>query len=157
MVLRECGICQSSVYPTEATTTCPKCGLTFHAECWRENWGCAAYGCEQVNVLKPKDANEPVVEELPPPIVTETERLPWDFVLLGAAAIALLASALSYGVPSLLVGLGIGWRAIKKKIWRDPKIFATRPILAAAAGLVVLGFAVGIVVSTFWWHREYTR
>jgi hypothetical protein len=89
--------------------------------------------------------------------VTEAERLPWDFVLLGAAAIALLASALTYGVPSLLVGAGIAWRAIKKKIWRDPKILKTRPILAAAAGLVLVGFAVGIVVSTFWWHREYTR
>src|SRR5687767_15453993 len=67
LVLRECAICQSSIYPTEETHPCPKCGLVFHAECWQENYGCASYGCEQVNALAPKlDIPAPV--ELPPPI-----------------------------------------------------------------------------------------
>ena len=50
MVLRECAICQSSIYPAEKTHPCPKCGLVFHAECWQENFGCASYGCDQVQV-----------------------------------------------------------------------------------------------------------
>src|SRR5438094_9749118 len=104
MVLRECGICQSSIYPSEQTTVCPKCGLVFHAECWQENMGCAAYGCEQVNALAPKEAEKPV-EHLPQPIVEAIEPLPWSFLLLGAATLALMGSALTYGVPSAFIAL----------------------------------------------------
>src|SRR5205085_7977897 len=85
-VLRECAICQSSIYTAEKTTTCPKCGLVFHAECWDENMGCAAYGCEQVNALAPKEEAKPA-QALPQPIVDAIEPLPWSFVLLGAAAL----------------------------------------------------------------------
>src|SRR5687768_8887115 len=92
MVLRECGICQSSIFPDESTTICPTCGLTFHAECWKENWGCAAYGCEQVNALKPKDEQPRVEEIFQAPLDQTIERLPWNFVLLGASAIALALS-----------------------------------------------------------------
>jgi hypothetical protein len=151
MVLRECGICQSSIYPSEQTTVCPKCGLTFHAECWQENMGCAAYGCEQVDVLKPKSA-EQALEELPAPIVQPAERLPWDFLLLGAAAIGLMASALAFGVPSLIVAGGVGWRACKRNLIRDPKKFRAEPILAAAAILAIVGIIAGIGISWFWWR-----
>src|SRR5881628_1791839 len=92
LVLRECAICQSSIYPTEQTTACPKCGLVFHAECWQENMGCAAYGCEQVNALAPKEPEKPA-ENLPAPIVEAIEPLPWSFLLLGAATLALMGSA----------------------------------------------------------------
>ena len=74
-VLRECAICQSSIYTAEKTIACPKCGLIFHAECWQENMGCAAYGCEQVNALAPKTEEKPV-EHLPQPIVEAIEPLP---------------------------------------------------------------------------------
>src|SRR4051812_44349091 len=102
MVLRECGICQTSIYTAEETQVCPKWGLVFHAECWKENLGCAAYGCEQVNVLAPKTEEQPA-QELPQPIVEAIEPLPWSFVLLGAAALSLMVSALTYGLPSALV------------------------------------------------------
>lgn len=45
-----CSICQSPIQRVEATHGCPSCGLLFHEECWKENRGCAAYGCAQVGV-----------------------------------------------------------------------------------------------------------
>src|SRR5438874_1759769 len=128
MVLRECGICQSSIYTAEATHTCAKCGLVFHAECWQENLGCASYGCEQVNALAPKPAEaEQSAAPLPQPIVEALEPLPWSFLLLGAATLALMLSALTFGVPSMLTAGASGWRLIKKRHLRD------RPLLWACA------------------------
>src|SRR5438034_11683013 len=113
-LLRECGICQSPIDTADETTTCPKCGLLFHADCWQENMGCAAYGCEQVNALAPKEAEKPV-EHLPQPIVEAIEPLPWSFLLLGAATLALMGSALTYGVPSAFIALLSGWRLPRKR------------------------------------------
>lgn len=48
---RVCGVCHSAISSAEATATCPSCKLLFHADCWHENRGCSAYGCDQVNVL----------------------------------------------------------------------------------------------------------
>lgn len=45
-----CSICQSPIERAEATHGCPSCGLLFHEECWKENRGCAAYGCAQVGI-----------------------------------------------------------------------------------------------------------
>ena len=146
--LRECAICQSSIYPTEQTQRCDKCGLVFHAECWQENYGCASYGCEQVNALAPKlDIPAPV--ELPPPIDAPVEPLPWNFLLLGGAALAMVASMLSWGLPSVLAGAGIGWRMYRKRAYRDR-------VLIAAAVLCVVGIAGGIALSRFWFtHIDY--
>ncbi len=47
-----CSICQSPIDDGEDILACPECHLPFHAECWQENMGCAAYGCPQVNALK---------------------------------------------------------------------------------------------------------
>jgi hypothetical protein len=148
-VLRECAICQSSIYTAEKTTTCPKCGLVFHAECWQENMGCAAYGCDQVNALAPKEESKPV-EALPQPIVAELEPLPWSFLLLGAAALTLLASALSYGIPSGLIAVASGMRMLRKRRLHD------RPLLWAAI-LSLLGIVLGLVISPIWWARDYTK
>ena len=49
-----CSICQWTLSDGELVT-CPSCGLTFHKECWIENKGCSAYGCNQVNVLEPRE------------------------------------------------------------------------------------------------------
>ena len=153
IVLRECAICQSSIYPAELTHACPKCGLVFHAECWQENFGCASYGCEQVNALAPKidipaAAAAPVA--LPPPSDQPREPMPWNFVLLGASALAMVASALCWGLPSLLAAAGVGWRMHRKHAYRD----AT---LIAAALLCVVGIAGGVVLSRFWFtHVDFT-
>ena len=47
-----CSICQNSIENGEPKIACSICGLPFHAECWRENLGCSAYGCSNVNILK---------------------------------------------------------------------------------------------------------
>ena len=147
-VLRECGICQSSIYPSEETHPCPKCGLVFHAECWQENFGCASYGCDQVNVLAPK-IDIPAPLELPPPIERSVEPLPWDYLLLGAAALAMVASMLSYGLPSVLAVGGVGWRMHRKRAWRNG-------ILITAGTLCIVGMVGGIALSRFWFTHDYS-
>lgn len=41
-----CSICQTGIIAGERVLACPYCALPFHAECWMENQGCSAYGCE---------------------------------------------------------------------------------------------------------------
>lgn len=144
-VLRECAICQSSIYPSEETHPCPRCGLVFHAECWQENYGCASYGCDQVNALAPK-IDIPAPLDLPPPIDSSLEPLPWDFLLLGASVLAVAASALCYGLPSLLAAVGVAWRMRRKHDYRNR-------ILIAAAVLCVIGIVVGVSLSRFWFTK----
>jgi hypothetical protein len=103
MVLRECAICQTSIYPAEQTHQCASCGLVFHAECWQENFGCASYGCEQVNALAPK-VNVPPPSDIPLPATNRSSRCRGTFLLLGTSALALALSALCYGIPSALAG-----------------------------------------------------
>jgi hypothetical protein len=149
MVLRECGICQSSIFPDESTTICPSCGLTFHAECWKENLGCAADGCEQVNALKPKEEATAAPEVFQMPIDQSLERLPWNFLLLGASAIALAISTLTYCVPSLLVIVAIAWR-----IWQArgrAQRLTAQSVLLAATVLSVAGLVGGICISMYWY------
>ena len=43
---RACAICQTLTAEGEAVGPCPACGAVYHEECWTENGGCAAYGCE---------------------------------------------------------------------------------------------------------------
>jgi hypothetical protein len=146
-VLRECAICQSSIYPAEETHPCPKCGLVFHAECWQENYGCASYGCDQVNALAPKiDIPAAQQVELPPPIDAPIEPLPWDFLLLGGAALAMAASMLTYGLPSVLALAGVSWRMYRKRAHRNR-------ILIAAVVLCVIGIVGGIALSRFWFTQ----
>ena len=150
MVLRECAICQSSIYPAEETHPCPKCGLVFHAECWQENFGCASYGCDQVNALAPK-IDVPPPEPLPPPVDAPIEPLPWDFMLLGLSALAMAFSALSYGLPSIVASLAVGHRIWNTRKYRDP-------ILVTATVLCVIGVVGGVLVSRFWFGTptDYT-
>jgi hypothetical protein len=145
-VLRECAICQSSIYPAEETHPCPKCGLVFHAECWQENYGCASYGCDQVNALAPKIDIPAQQVELPPPIDAPIEPLPWDFLLLGGSALAMAASMLSYGLPSLLALAGVSWRMYRKRAYHNR-------ILIAAVVLCVIGIVGGIALSRFWFTQ----
>ncbi len=152
MVLRECGICQTAIYTAEETHTCAKCGLVYHAECWKENLGCASYGCDQVNVLAPQapDAQQQAdAAPIPQPIVEAIEPLPWSFLLLGAAALALMISALTYGIPSALIAIISGIRLAKKRHLRD------RPLLWAV-GLSLAGIFFGIFVSRIWWAQAAT-
>jgi len=144
LVLRECGICQTSIQPGEQTWTCPKCSLVYHAECWQSNMGCASYGCEQVNALAPKEEDKPQ-PPMQQPIVEAIEPLPWSFLLLGAATISLAISGLTYGVPSAVIGILSGMRLYKKHHFHD------RP-LVWATGLSLLGVICGVFISRIWFH-----
>lgn len=55
-----CSICQTTIIAGEETVLCPYCNLPFHGECWDENRGCSAYGCQ--GAPKTVKANEAVVE-----------------------------------------------------------------------------------------------
>jgi hypothetical protein len=43
---KRCTICQTGIVAGEQIVYCPSCNLPFHQECWSENRGCSAYGCE---------------------------------------------------------------------------------------------------------------
>lgn len=47
-----CPVCRWAVEPGDLTTRCGECGLTYHAECWAENRGCATFGCAEVGALE---------------------------------------------------------------------------------------------------------
>ncbi len=149
MVLRECGICQSEIFPDENTTTCKSCNLSFHAECWTENLGCASYGCDQVDTLKPKE--QPLAQtDWQQPIPQQLEVLPWNFVLLGLAAISLAVSALTFGVPSLLMLCLIATRIWRTRRERGGAGLVGQPILLLALVLAFVGTIAGVVISRYW-------
>jgi hypothetical protein len=115
-----CSICQCTIASGDPRTTCNRCGLPFHQDCWQENRGCSAYGCGNVDVLKA--APDIQIADLPPilpvgvpspmpgsflaaqPARTDQSEFPWEYPLLAASAISVLLSAFSYGIPSLLIG-----------------------------------------------------
>jgi hypothetical protein len=43
-----CAICQVGINPGELIGGCPACKSNFHDECWKENGGCAVYGCAKM-------------------------------------------------------------------------------------------------------------
>lgn len=43
--MTRCSICHTRVLEHEEVQTCRECGQAYHAECWRDNGGCATYGC----------------------------------------------------------------------------------------------------------------
>ena len=43
-----CSICQTAIQAGEPIGPCPDCRSTFHEECWKENGGCAVYGCARM-------------------------------------------------------------------------------------------------------------
>jgi hypothetical protein len=55
-----CSICQTTVGAGEPALGCRVCDLPYHAECWEEYGGCAAYGCENAPKVekKPEEARK---------------------------------------------------------------------------------------------------
>ncbi len=52
-----CAVCQTDILAGEEVVCCPSCSLPYHAECWRDNGGCAQYGCPSApQTTKPEPA-----------------------------------------------------------------------------------------------------
>ena len=160
-----CNVCQWPVERSERSHKCPACGLDFHLDCWRENRGCSAYGCSQVNVLAPKERpavpgvplapartaaakGGPVVEATPSatPAVAKPS-LAWAHALLAMAVVGTLLGTLSFGVPAAIVALIAVVRLLVSRT--DPKL-----VLAAATVIALLGTGAGFLISRFWWHGQ---
>jgi hypothetical protein len=158
---RVCGICQSQILPGEVTTSCPDCSQTYHAECWRENRGCAAYGCAQVGALDrqfTEDSNSPPVGELdelavaaaaPSPAraaESRKESFPWDFALLGGSVFGSVLGAFTFGLPPLAVGAASAVYAMRSRNGNGR-------IATVSAVICLFGVALGVVISRFVWFN----
>lgn len=53
-----CPFCLAPVDSGEPAVACPACRASYHDECWRENGGCAVYGCAQVPAIPSRTALE---------------------------------------------------------------------------------------------------
>jgi hypothetical protein len=152
-----CAICQTVVDDAEEKTTCPSCGLEFHANCWRENYGCSAYGCDQVNVLAPPEererieaANAAVAGEVTPFAVPDADvepepTFPWESVLLSLSFVGMFLSALGFGIPSAVMLLASLTFLVIRRAHRKSLVVVA--ILVSVAGSIA-----GYGMSMFWWR-----
>jgi hypothetical protein len=126
-----CGYCRCEIEAMEVRFPCNACGLSHHEECWNENFGCSAYGCRNVNVLKAgpdidlKDlGRNPNSEDVagPGPVTAMADPLPWAHVFLVASALNVLPSIFLFGVPSSLTVVAIGVWLLRCEHKPKPKI-----------------------------------
>jgi hypothetical protein len=147
--IADCAICLSKVTDADEQHVCESCGAVYHAECWTDNCGCAAYGCKQVNVLSSDHHKTGTAE----PIDDEMElddlatgvpgKVPWDAALMGAATVGTVLGLLSFGVPALLVMLFSLWYMLRRRTaW-----------VAGAVFLSLIGLVAGVMVSGLWWLK----
>jgi pSer/pThr/pTyr-binding forkhead associated (FHA) protein len=147
-----CGACQSPVSMLEPTTTCPDCGVAFHADCWAENRGCSSYGCKQVGALDPKPRpaaqvapvhHRPEIEEAHATRWASRMRR-WEPVLLPASGLIGLAGVFAFGIPSLAIVVGLTAWSLR----HPPR---KRNLIAFTTILSALMAAAGSALSTYWW------
>jgi len=144
-----CGICHSGIQHDEEMTTCIDCSVTYHTDCWMENYGCSTYGCAQVNSLKPQEviAQEEAIATAdakhsePAP----ERKLPWELILIAGSAAGSLVGALLFGVPALVIAI---LTIVMMKRQELQKKMALVALLIA-----VLGFVGGLALSDFWWFN----
>lgn len=53
-----CAFCLSLIGTADAVMVCPACRASYHDDCWRENGGCAVYGCSEVPTVEPRRSVE---------------------------------------------------------------------------------------------------
>jgi len=108
-LLQICNVCNTEIQDSiDEKMVCHVCDLPFHADCWIENFGCSAYGCRNVDLLKPKPSQiDPDGARNQAETVNQTETdTPWGNVFLCLNVVAGLFSLLLYGIPSLFVASG---------------------------------------------------
>ncbi|GIW77652.1 MAG: hypothetical protein KatS3mg104_2715 [Phycisphaerae bacterium] len=152
-----CAVCQWPIERGEKTHQCPACGLDFHLDCWRENRGCSAYGCSQVNALAPKverpalpsgtsslmvdPSSETAMMTSPAPAVE------WGQAIVALSVVSALLGLLSFGIPCVLIGLVALGRLIMVRTDR-------RILLLAAILISLTGTLAGLMISRFWWLQK---
>lgn len=164
-----CAICQGPILQGDASRQCTSCSQIYHAECWNENRGCAAYGCPEVGSLDPAPAAEPVGAPVtapaaaPPPapelpIAAKTAEapahdyhgppaFPWDFALLGGSVLGTIIGAFTFGIPALFVGIASAVYAVRQRDGRYG-------LATLCAVICLLGVACGIITSSFIWNTS---
>ena len=148
-----CAVCQCSLLPDDERTLCQACGLPHHTDCWKENFGCSAYGCSQVNALKPGPdiqigsgmLDVPIQSPAPPPVAVsfanDTSSL-WEFAILVVSVVCFLLGVVTYGVPCFLAGAAI----VAFVFAREGRVNWKALV---PAGLICLsGFVIGVLSSS---------
>jgi hypothetical protein len=151
-----CSICQSTIFADEAQTSCPSCHLTFHQQCWEENLGCGAYGCDQVNVLAPVQETVTTTDEDVPPIqalsydseaLADRPGVAWEPVILALSFVAMALGALAFGIPSVIMQM---WALVYLLMGKPRR----KGMVIAALFVGLVGFLAGFAMSMFWWRQE---
>lgn len=151
---RDCAICQSPILFGDATHQCASCSQTYHAECWNENHGCAAYGCPEVGSLDPApvavavgagsipvDLPVAAKTEIPISTIKEPQGFPWEFALLGGSVFGTIIGAFSFGLPALLVG-------IASAIYARRRGDGPHGLATLSAVICIIGVACGVITSS---------
>ena len=148
-----CGVCQWKIQSVEPSATCPACGVAYHADCWRDNKGCAAYGCSQVNVLAEKE-DLPAHEEsgsalLDPDLRDLADALQprsLEIPILAGVVLASLLGLVGFGAPPLIMGaIAFGYMLVRRG--------KQRMILLAAVIIAFIGTLAGVLASLYWWMQ----
>jgi hypothetical protein len=148
-----CGVCQFPIDADEERTRCPHCALPFHAECWEENYGCAAYGCPQVNALKPASPAGGAAgtgrQDGPKTAVPPPDPFPWDFLFLGVSALGALVGLVAFGAPcAVALVVAMVGRAFSKRKWLGGVfLLGVLVCLAGAAGGAVASYYLWIAAA----------
>ena len=142
---KRCSFCSMDIEDDEGIVICPSCGMMFHEDCWEENFGCATYGCDQVDILKPPPpiiTNDDFqnIPNVPPPLHSET-MMQWEFPILACSLISALLGLFTYGLFCVPAGIGgiLYWTISKRK-----KNTAVMVISTVICGI---GFIIGLIVS----------
>jgi len=153
---RTCAVCQSPTLPEAASPQCSSCPQPYPTECWRENHGCAAYGCPQVGVLD-VPATPPVPDlaiaaksESPPNPENQPRPFPWDFALLGGSVLGSIFGAFTFGLPALVVGALSVIYAMRS---RD----GNHRVATLSAVICLFGVAGGVITSSFLFNVSLWR
>jgi hypothetical protein len=152
MLESPCSICQTPIQPGEDKTACPSCHLTFHTQCWQENFGCSAYGCDQVNILAPaaapaeenQPAAEPVFHQASDADIPHSS-FPLESVLLALSFVCLALGALTFGLSSAAMLILTLILQIAKKPRR-------KGIMLTALTINLIGCLAGYATSKFLWQ-----
>jgi hypothetical protein len=174
---RDCGICRSPILPGDSTRTCASCSQTYHAECWNENRGCAAYGCPEVGSLdlpvavavgtpspmsfpeqmvaaktavSPPDVAAPLEDQPAPIEIPEEKSFPWEYALLGGSVLGTVIGAITFGVPALFVGIASVIYAMRQKNGRNR-------LATLSAVICLIGVACGVITSSFFFNVPLWR